>query len=143
MILEKIGIPSNKNTKNKLWLLKISMALVASNLFFFLLFSGSSAKGESNQKTIPGSWVEVQLDAQLLTPFQTGKKVLIVQRDAGKKIEGVLQALSTEVPGRITVLVKESEASALFFHTAWEIFPFLRQFQFGKRIKGVTHEIRY
>lgn len=143
MNLEKNGTHSSRNIKNKLWWMKLSIALVVSNIFFYLIFTSDQAKGQPLRAALTGALVEAQLEAQLLTPFQSGKKVLIIQRERGLKIEGVLQGLSTEVPGRVTVLVKENEASALFFHRDWEILPFLRELTLVTKSKGGTHEIRY
>ncbi len=146
MISEKIGTSFRKNTRNKIpekaqWWAKLAMALVLSNIFFFILFSGDSeVKQESG---IPEGWVEIQLRAELLTPFHYGKKVLIVHRPGRKKLEGVLQALSTDETGRITVLVKEAEANSLFQHESWEVLPFLKELNFVTVNKRETHEIRY
>lgn len=140
MNFEKIGTAFKKNTKTK-WL-KIGIALVLSNIFFFMLFSGDSeVKRETS--TTPEGWVEVQLSAQLMTPFHSGKKVLIVHRNARKKLEGVLQASQEGELGKITVLVKETEAHALFQHETWEVLPYLRNLTFATVRKEESHEIRY
>lgn len=140
MILQKVGNVLKKDTKTKVWWMKLGICLILSNVFFFLLFSGDSeVKQES---TLPG-WVEVQLEAQLLTPFQSGKKVLLVQRTARKKLEGVLQASGKDEPGKITVLVKEAEAQALFHYETWEVLPFLKHLTFASIKKESSHEIRY
>ncbi len=142
MSSEKTGTSSSKNTKTKIWWMKLGIALIVSNIFFFLLFSENSSQDLSRALPTDG-WVEVQFEPLLLTPFQFGKKVLLIQRRSGKKIEGVLKDLSSEVPGRITVLVKEHEASALFFHTSWEVLPYLRKLSLASVAKGASHEIRY
>lgn len=144
MISEKIGTALAKNTKSKIWWMKMGMALILSNIFFFLLFSGNSeVKQESAYSGVPEGWVEVQLEAHLLTPFQNGKKVLIVQRNAGKKLEGVLKASGADELGRITVLVKEDEANALFQYSTWEVLPYLKHLTFTTVQKEQSHEIRY
>jgi hypothetical protein len=140
VISEKIGTLLKQNTKTK-WM-KLAVALILSNIFFFMLFSGDS---EVKQETsgIPEGWVEVQLEAHLLTPFQSGKKVLIVHRSARKKLEGVLQAHGADELGRITVLVKEEEANALFQYSTWEVLPYLKHLTFTTIQKEPGHEIRY
>jgi hypothetical protein len=122
--------------------MKLGLALIVSNIFFFILFSNESVNERPTNLPTEG-WVEVQFEPLLLTPFQSGKKVLIIQRKAGKKIEGVLKDLSPEVPGRITVLVKENEADALFSHSSWEVLPYLRKLTLASVAKGINHEIRY
>lgn len=146
MISEKIGTTFRKDTRTKiqgkaqLWA-KLGVALILSNIFFFLLFSGDSEVKQEN--AIPEGWVEIQLQADLLTPFHYGKKVLIVHRIGRKKLEGVLQASGTDETGRITVLVKESEAHSLFQYESWEVLPFLKELKFVTVNKRETHEIRY
>lgn len=142
MNLEKIGIILKKNTANKSSLIKLAAALVLSNLFFFILLSDSSEV--KNQKvSSPDGWVEVQLTAELLTPFQIGKKVLVVHRMGRKKLEGVLQNSEADQGGRLTILVKESEAHTLFEHESWEILPYLKQLRFTLAQKESTYEISY
>lgn len=92
---------------------------------------------------IPVGWVEVQLQADLLTPFHFGKKVLIIHRNGRKKIEGVLQATPVDQLGKLTVLVKEDEAHALFQHETWEVLPYLKNLTFAYARKEQSHEIRY
>lgn len=141
MISEKLGTILKKNTKTK-WI-KIGIALVLSNIFFFMLFSGDSEVKQVESSGIPSGWVEVQLSAELLTPFHSGKKVLLVHRNARKKLEGVLQDTGAGELGKITVLVKETEANALFQHETWEVLPYLKNLTFAQVRKEHSHEIRY
>jgi hypothetical protein len=142
VILGKIGTALKKNTKTKIWWLKLGIALILSNVFFFLLFSGDK-KQEKTSQEIPDGWVEIQLEAHLMTPFQNGKKVLIIQRKQQKKIEAVLKELSLDEMGRITVLVREEEAAAFFHYSSWEVLPYLKHLTFAAMPKGKNHEIRY
>lgn len=143
---EKTGTISRKSITTKLdekkkWYLKLGIALMLSNVFFFLLFSNDS---EVKQDTsVPGGWVEVQLVGELLTPFHSGKKVLLVHRPGRKKLEGVLQKTGSDEIGRITVLVKEEEAHTLFQHETWEILPYLKNLNFVSATQRESHEIRY
>lgn len=139
MISKVVGEILKKNTKTKVWWMKLGIALILSNIFFFVLFSGDS---EVKQETssIPQGWVEMQLQAELLTPFHSGKKVLVVHRLGRKKLEGVLQNSNEN---KITVLVKEEEAHALLQFESWEILPYLKNLNFASVKKEVSHEIRY
>ncbi len=143
MISEKIGTVLKKNTKNKQWWIKLGIALILSNVFFFLLFSGDSEVKQVEVSGIPDGWVEVQLNAELMTPFHSGKKVLIVHRIGRKKLEAVLQEPGTSEIGKITILVKETEAHALFQHETWEVLPYLKNLTFTSVRKEESHEIRY
>lgn len=142
MLFKNLGMLLKKNTKTKVWWTKLCLAFILSNIFFFVLFGQNS---DVKQVVLgpPEGWVEVQLQADLLTPFHSGKKVLIIHRIGRKKIEGVLQTSGTDLLGKFTVLVKEDEAHALFQHEAWEILPYLKHMQFAVLKKEASHEIRY
>lgn len=141
MISKNLGTIFKKNTKTKIWWSKLGIALVISNIFFFLLFGGSSEAVQ--EKTIPVGWVEVQVNASLLTPFLPGKRVLLLQRQNSKKLEGILLHEVPEQLGRITLLVKEDEASTLFQYENWEVLPYLKNLHFTANTKERSHEIRY
>jgi len=135
------GTLLNKNTKTKIWWLKLAIAIILSNIFFFVLFS----KDEKNEviSSIPNGWVEIQVRAELLTSFQSRKKVLLLHREGRRKIEAMLETSPMEPEGRFTVLVKESQAETLLKYENWEIIPFLKTMSFFPNKNGVTHEIRY
>ncbi len=142
-MLSKIaGNISKQNTKTKVWWAKLAVAIVISNIFFFMLFSGSETENPE-VSTIPEGWVEIQVRAELLTPFHSGKKVLLLHRNGRKRVEAMLETSPQEPEGRFTVLVKESEAPALLQHESWEIVPFLKTLTFSRIATGVSHEIRY
>ncbi len=143
MISEKIGTILKKNTKTKIWWSKVGVALVVSNIFFFLLFSEDSKVKDIEVSGIPAGWVEVQLNAELMTPFHSGKKVLIVHRIGRERIEGVLQETGVSELGKITILVKELEAHKIFQHDKWEVLPYLKNLSFMPIRKEESHEIRY
>ncbi len=143
MISEKIGTLLKKNTRTRVWWAKLATALVLSNIFFFVLFGGDSEVKQDLSPGIPAGWVEVQLQAELMTPFHSGKKVLIIHRIGRKKLEAVLQTDSNAELGKITVLVKEDEAHALFQFDAWEVLPYLKHMTFAVNKKEDSHEIRY
>ncbi len=142
MISKLAGIISGKNTKTKLWWTKLAIALVVSNIFFFLLFGGDNTSS-AQTLSMPLGWVEVQLEARLHTPFQNGKKVLLVNRSGRKKISAVLNNGGSELDQRVTVLVKEDEANLLFQYENWEILPLIQNLHFKTATQRETHEIRY
>src|SRR6476660_3530937 len=102
MISKLAGIISLKNTKNKVWWPKLAVAIVVSNVFFFLLFGGDNTSS-ADTFHIPPGWVEVQLEARLHTPFQNGKKVLLVNRPGRKSLRAVLNQKGDELDPRISV----------------------------------------
>ena len=75
MISKIAGIISKKDTKTKQWWLKLGIALILSNIFFFLLFSGNEVQSPEQEPSLPAGWVEIQLKAELMTPFHEGKKI--------------------------------------------------------------------
>ncbi len=141
MLSEKIGILLKKSTKNKFWWIKLGFSLILSNIFFFVLFSNSE---DSIKKfETPLDHVEIQLSAALLTPFQIGKKILIVNRKKRIKIQGVLISQLLDEENRLTVLVNEKEANHLFLYSNWEILPYMKYLSFASIPKDQDHEIRY
>lgn len=136
------GLASMKDTKTKIWWTKIALALVISNVFFFLLFGGDNTSSAETPRIRAGE-VEVQLEARLHTPFQKGKKVLLVSRGAGKKLVGVLDLQGTELDPRVSVLVPETEAALLFHFGDWEVLPLIENFQLRTARQREDHEIRY
>jgi hypothetical protein len=142
MISKIAGTILNKNTKTKLWWMKLAVSIVLSNIFFFVLFS-SNEKPSFPTSSIPEGWVELQVKAELLTTFQSRKKVLLLHREGRKRVEAVLETSPQEPEGRFTVLVKETEVEALLKYESWEIVPFLKTLTFAPLHTGVHHEIRY
>lgn len=141
MISKIVGTNLKKNMKNKAWSAKLALSLILSNIFFFFLFSGSETK--KTDAPIPEGWVEIHVRAELLTPFHSGKKVLLLQRNAGKQVEAMLEGTPPGPDDRFTVLVKETQAEVLLKYDAWEIVPFLKTLSFNSPPKGEIHEIRY
>lgn len=120
--------------------LKLAVALILSNLFFFLLFSGpEEVKAESE---LPSGVVELQLKTNLLTPFEAGKKILLIHRSSRTKAEGKMK-IPQDAEGRMTVEVNESDAELLLMHEEWEVTPYLKSLKFRVAAKGESYEIRY
>lgn len=142
MISKITGTILRKNTKPKTWWIKLGISIILSNVFVLILFSEDSAVRTIQEVATPG-WVEVQLNAELMTPFHSGKKVLIIHRVGRKKLEGVLKTPGLDNLGKITVLVKEQEAHALFQYESWEVLPYLKHLTFTTTRKEDSHEIHY
>ena len=142
MISEKLGMILKKNTKTKLWWIKLGTSIVISNIFFFLLFSGNP-EASSNESSLPEGWVEAQVIAELMTPFHYGKKVILINRSRQIKIEGILKNPASDPLEKITLLVKENEAPALFQFSNWEVLPYLKDMSFTAHRKERNHEILY
>lgn len=139
MISKIAGTLSIKSTQIKM--IKIAIALILSNIFFFLLFSGNEKK--ENHEINSQGLVEVSIQAVLLTPFQNGKKILLIQKSGGHKLIGMLKD-GPDNEGRLTILINESEAQTIFQYERWEILPFISDFKLAtKSNKGDGHEIRY
>lgn len=141
MISKIIGGVLKTNTKTKVWWMKLGLAIVISNIFFFMLFSGNETKA-TIEESVPEGWVEIQVRAEFLTTFQKGKKVLLVNRMHGKKVEGILQESSLE-EGKHTLLVTDTDAPLFFHYENWEIFPYVKSLHLVSKRKEAAHEIRY
>lgn len=130
-----------KDTKTKIWWAKVAVALIISNLFFFLLFAGEKETAPVAGE-LPEGWVELQIEAQLLTPFIQGKRVLLIQRQAARQVSAILKH-EQDASGKLTLLVEENQAPLLIQYQNWEILPFLKNMIFKTRTQGIQHEIRY
>ena len=119
---------------------KLAVALILSNLFFFMLFSGPE-EVQAETKLSVGT-VELQLKANLLTPFEAGKKILLIHRSSRSKAEGKMKA-DQDTEGRMTVEVLEADAELLLMHEEWEVTPYLKSLKFKTAAKGESYEIRY
>ncbi len=124
MSLKKIGTIFPKDTRTRFWWIKLGISLVLSNILFFLLFGSSkeSPKYSDQEK----DWVEIQMEAEILTPIIEGKKVLLLNKRAKKKIEGILKTAEVQESGKITVSIKEEEAHILIQYEAWQVLPYLK-----------------
>jgi hypothetical protein len=141
MSLKINGNILKKNTNNKFWWIKLGITIILTNILFFILFSSPETKVMT--PNIPAGWVEIHVKAELLTPFQKGKKVILLNRKSQIFMSGMLEENSLEPEGRMTVLVKDEDASLLIRHEMWEIIPDLKQFSLPKRNQTVAQEIRY
>jgi hypothetical protein len=132
------GVASMKNIKIDQKKIKILIALILSNVFFFILFSGTGQTEvkETHQK----GWVEVKIAGISHTPFAAGKKILLIHKGARIQLEGQFIA---ENETHFYVSVKELEAHHLFKHEAWEIIPYLSNLTFSPLYRGSSHEILY
>ena len=126
-----------KNTRTKVWWMKLAVSLVLSNVFFFLLFGADAPAVE--KKLEPGL-IEVQLSAQLLTPFQEGKRVLLIQRTSRVRLDGILRE---QTENGVIVSVNEETALQLITFDQWEVLPYLKDFRFKSIAQGAAYEIRY
>lgn len=140
MISRLVGTILKKNTKTKAWWFKLGAALILSNFFFFYLFSGTEAPAPViHDRT---GWVEAQFKGEIMTPFHSGKKVVLLNRKKAIQMEGVLHT-DINPEGKYTAWVKESEASTLFEFSDWEILPYLKDLKVTVNHKRENHEILY
>ena len=141
MSLKTTGISSKLNIASKPLLFRVLAAIVLSNIFFYLLFMNSD---ETEAQVLPpDGWVQIQIKADSRTPFQSGKKVLLVDRQRGMSLEAVLEIPPSETEEHFTISVKEEEASEVLRFKNWEIIPYLKKLTLSKVGKRVEHEIHY
>ena len=132
MISKLAGTNWKGNTK-----IKLGIAIVLSNAFVYLLFSGSSAEA---LPTKPSGMVDVKLEAELRTPFEAHKRVLLLHRSSGTQIEALLES---SLETQYVVSVKEETAQTLFKKSPWEILPYMKNLSLPRAHKGESHEIQY
>jgi hypothetical protein len=132
MISKLVGTNWRGNTK-----LRLGVAIVLSNAFVYLLFSGSSVEALPVK---PSGLVEVKLEAELRTPFEAQKKVILLHRSSGTQIEALLEsALETQY----VVSVRDEVAQTLFKKSPWEILPYMKNLTMPVARKGESLEIQY
>jgi hypothetical protein len=135
------GTSSKLNIGHRPLLIRTLIAILISNIFFYLLFMSSNET--EAQEVQQAGWVQIQLTAKARTPFQTGKKVLLIDRRSGLSVEAVLEQSPSETDERITVSVKEGDAHSVLKSDNWEIVPYLKNLNLTQVGKRVEHEIRY
>ena len=106
-----------------------------------MLFSGSEDETPVATELHSGQ-VELQLKASFLTPYSSGKKVLLIHRKSRSKAEGKMKS-PQDAEGRVTVEVQEKDAELLLRHEEWEIAPYIKSLSFKIASKGEGYEIRY
>ncbi len=123
-----------------MWWIKLGLALILSNIFFFVLFKSDPTPAK--EAPLDVGWVELQIRAELLTPFERGKKILLIHRASRSRSEAIMEA-PIDAEGRMTIRIHETEASHLFKHEAWEVFPYMKTLSFAPIHRGESYEIRY
>lgn len=142
MDFKKIGMNFPTGTKTRIWWAKLAVALILSNVFFFYLCQGSSEETETQESSVSlAGMVEIQIMAKLLTPYQTHKKVLLVNRAHRISVSGVLTSVSEN--DQVTVAVNEEEANKVLQHDFWEVIPLIKNLTFKQTFKSEQHEIHY
>lgn len=116
--------------------LLIILLILLSNIFFYLLFAPSSPDSE---ESLPQDYVEIKLEARLLTPFQKGKKVLLQRPGNLQLYEALL--MSVDEDGIITVATNQNVGSFLLKEGPWRILPIVKMNV--TQTKGENREIRY
>jgi hypothetical protein len=140
VIFNNDGTDLKKKIKNKTWWIKLMLALITSNILFFLMFSGNS----SNDTAGPADGeIEIEIKAEMLTPFRPGKRVLVLNHARNLKVEASLLTYNAEPESRVTLLVKEEDGHKLLDSNQWEILPYLKTLQIAQQTVREQHEIRY
>lgn len=143
MNFKKIGIIFKKNTRPKVWWVKMGISLVISNVFFFLMFAPDSHEASKIKPNKSSGMVEVNVKAILHTPFQNRKRVILINRRSNKNLPAMLKAMNENSPEEVTVLIHESIAGELFRYHEWEIFPYLKKITLNQKKGKEIHEIHY
>lgn len=132
MISKLAGEHWRGNTK-----LRLGVAIVLSNAFVYLLVSGPTPQPLPVKAS---GLVEVKLEAELRTPYEPQKRVLLLHRSSGTQIEAQLESANET---HYVVSVKEEQAQTLFKKTPWEILPFMKNLSMPVARKGESLEIQY
>lgn len=134
MSFKHIGSKWRKNIK-----IKVAVSLIVSNVTCLALFP--SCKNEIPQAP-NSSIVDVQINGELLTSFEKGKKALAIHYEFPQKIEVLLKEEKNET-GRITVETNKEDASVLLSLSDWKITPEISGEIFKRPMAKITREIHY
>jgi len=146
-ILLKNGVASTKSTNqtgaiSKPKILKLIVAIILSNVFFFMLFSGTDEK----TTTVKASGIEIIIEGKLMTSFEENKEVLLTHPASGMKIKGRLLTHQNS-DTHYLVLVSEEEAQSILNRASdWNILPYLKNFRLigpKKIAQEIDHEIHF
>lgn len=134
MSFKRSGIKWHKNIK-----VKVGLALIISNVMCLALFP--SCKSEISP-TVSPHLVDVQIQAELFTGFEKGKKAGAIHPRVQRKIEILLKEEKNET-GRITVETNKQDARLLLSHTQWRIIPEIDGEVFEQSPTVANREIHY
>lgn len=118
--------------------LKMLFLILSSNLLFYILFFPSNTV---EIETYPKDFIEVKVQAKLLTPFQIGKKITLYHSITNKNVLAQLTSPPDE-EGLTTVATDSESAKALLIHSDWKIIPPI-DLQITQTNRGESREIRY
>lgn len=117
--------------------LKIILLILISNAFFYFLFFPAS---EEVQQELSSDFIEVKVNAKLMTSFHNGKKVTLYHALTNQNIMGHLISPPDE-EGFTTVATDTESAKLLLTKNNWRIIPPI-QLNVSQN-KGESREIRY
>jgi hypothetical protein len=142
MILKRNGIISKLATKDKSWWFKLIISMILSNIIFFLLFHENEVQG-ADLISDPHN-VEMRVQAQLITSFKAGKKILIISREKRFSRPGILMAEHQEDEFKsYTILVHPDDVNDLLNLDQLQIIPFIKDIKFKPSSERLTYEVRY
>jgi hypothetical protein len=123
-------------------IIKLVLALILSNIFFFMLFSADEAK--TPEQSYQG--VEIIIEGKLLTSFEKNKEVLLTHSNSGLKIKARLLSIQ-ETQDHYLVLTQESDAIKILARPLhWNILPYLKNFTLSspkQYVQEIDHEIHF
>jgi len=134
------GIIFKKFTGNKFQWIKIALGFILSNLTCYHLFYLTPV--ELPKKTLRPGWVTIQIHAELMTNYQEGEKVFLIERNKHQFIESILEDKNTK-DDRFTLLIEETNLPIIYQSDNWQIIPFSKRFIISKKSNKVSHEISY
>jgi len=142
MILKRNGIISKLATKDKSWWFKLIISMILSNIIFFLLFHENEVQG-ADLISDPHK-VEIRVQAQLITSFKAGKKILIISREKRFSRPGILLAEHQEDEFKsYTILIHPNDVNDLLNLNQLQIIPFIKDIKFKQSSPRLTYEVRY
>lgn len=122
-------------------IIKLMMAFLLSNIFFFMLFSEDKEKKSPTERV----GIEIIIEGKLMTSFEKNKEVILSHQHAG-----IIKARLLEIqPMQDSYLVLTTEAEAIKILARpvnWSILPYLKNYSMktpSKPMQEIDHEIHF
>jgi len=138
--LRSSGTNSKLREINPFQLVKLITIIFLSNLLFF--YACKDEPQSISQPLIPKDWVEIQLHAELLAPFETGKKVILSDLEKNIYINGLLQGQDAENQ-LLRLMIHEKNLPKIALSRNWKLLPYSKLLRTKPRTKENHYEIYY
>jgi len=120
--------------------IKLIAIIFLSNLFFFYACKDEPQKISTH--STPHGWVEIQIHAEMLTPFKSGKKVILSDVEKNIYINALMQGQDKENQ-ILHLMINETDLAKIASSQNWKLLPYSKIFRFKPTTRENNYEIYY